>query len=115
MKSKYLDFIADKYLLECITNLHKSYVKAKNNISKKDLYSNKIDTIKLTFDSKFNGIDEESLIQSEILRQIDKSISNSIGTFHEQQRIRPQQSLKNFRPPVLQFGFRTTRCVISTL
>ena len=36
MKNKYLDFIADKYLLECITNLHKSYVKAKNNISKKD-------------------------------------------------------------------------------
>ncbi|TAE36139.1 MAG: Eco47II family restriction endonuclease, partial [Sphingobacteriales bacterium] len=42
------------------------------------------DTIKLTFDAKFNDIDEESLIQSEILRQIDKSINNSIGTFHEQ-------------------------------
>jgi Eco47II restriction endonuclease len=39
---------------------------------------------KLTFDSKFNDIDEESLIQAEILRQIDKSINNSIGTFHEQ-------------------------------
>ncbi len=35
-------------------------------------------------DSKFNDIEEESLIQSEILRQIDKSINNSIGTFHEQ-------------------------------
>lgn len=43
-----------------------------------------MDTIKLTFDSKFNNIDEESLIQAEILRQIDKSINNSIGTFHEQ-------------------------------
>jgi hypothetical protein len=32
----------------------------------------------------FNSVDEESLIQSEILRQIDKSINNSIGTFHEQ-------------------------------
>jgi hypothetical protein len=38
----------------------------------------------LTFDAKFNDFDEESLIQSEILRQIDKSINNSIGTFHEQ-------------------------------
>ena len=59
-------------------------MKAKNNVSKKSFYSNKVDTIKLTFDSKFNNIDEEDLIQSEILRQIDKSINNSIGTFHEQ-------------------------------
>jgi hypothetical protein len=43
-----------------------------------------VDTIKLTFDAKFNDIDEEKLIQAEILRQIDKSINNSIGTFHEQ-------------------------------
>ncbi len=48
------------------------------------MHSNKIDTIKLTFDTKFNQIDEESIIETEILRQIDKSINNSIGTFHEQ-------------------------------
>ncbi|MCO5276478.1 MAG: Eco47II family restriction endonuclease [Saprospiraceae bacterium] len=59
-------------------------MKAKNNISKKSFYTNKVDTIKLTFDAKFNGINEDDLIQSEILRQIDKSINNSIGTFHEQ-------------------------------
>ena len=84
MKNKYLVFISDKHLLDCIGNLHKAYLKAKNNITKKNFYSNKVDTIKLTFDAKFNNIDEESLIQSEILRQIDKSINNSIGTFHEQ-------------------------------
>jgi hypothetical protein len=84
MKNKYVNFISDEHLLECIGNLHKSYLKAKNNITKKNFYSNKVDTIKLTFDAKFNDIDEESLIQSEILRQIDKSINNSIGTFHEQ-------------------------------
>lgn len=71
-------------MLACIGNLHKSYLRAKNNISKKSLYSNKVDTIKLTFDARFNGITEDDLIQSEILRQIDKSINNSIGTFHEQ-------------------------------
>ena len=59
-------------------------LKAKNNVTKKNFYSNKVDTIKLTFDAKFNDIDEEGLIQAEILRQIDKSINNSIGTFHEQ-------------------------------
>ncbi|MBU2525640.1 MAG: Eco47II family restriction endonuclease [Bacteroidetes bacterium] len=84
MKNKYLNFITDEHLLTCIGNLHNAYLKAKNNITKKNFYSNKVDTIKLTFDAKFNDIDEEKLIQSEILRQIDKSINNSIGTFHEQ-------------------------------
>lgn len=84
MKNKYLNFISDEHFLNCIGNLHNSYLKAKNNITKKNFYSNKVDTIKLTFDSKFNDIDEEKLIQAEILRQIDKSINNSIGTFHEQ-------------------------------
>lgn len=84
MKNKYLSYISDEHFLICIGDLHKSYLKAKNNITKKNFYSNKVDSIKLTFDAKFNDIDEESLIQSEILRQIDKSINNSIGTFHEQ-------------------------------
>lgn len=82
--NKYVDFISDTHLLQCIANLHNAYLKAKNNVSKKNFYANKIDTIKLTFDAQFNNIDEENLIQAEILRQIDKSINNSIGTFHEQ-------------------------------
>jgi Eco47II restriction endonuclease len=84
MKNKYVDFISDDHLLHCIANLYKAYSKAKSNITKKNFYANKVDTIKLTFDAKFNDIDEESLIQAEVLRQIDKSINNSIGTFHEQ-------------------------------
>ena len=84
MKSKYVDFISDEHFLKCIEDLHDSYSKAKENISKKKFYNNKIDSIKLTFDAKFNKIDEESIIETEILRQIDKSINNSIGTFHEQ-------------------------------
>jgi hypothetical protein len=84
MKNKYVTFISDKHLISCIHNLYNAYLSAKNNISKKDFYTNKVDTIKLTFDSKFNDIDEDSLVQSEILRQIDKSINNSIGIFHEQ-------------------------------
>ncbi|WP_396149531.1 Eco47II family restriction endonuclease [Flavobacterium sp.] len=84
MKNKYVDFISDEHFLECVANLHNAYTKAKNNLTKKSFYSNKVDTVKLTFDAKFNSIDEESLIKGEILRQIDKSINNSIGTFHEQ-------------------------------
>lgn len=84
MANKYLSFISDEHLLSCIENLHKSYLKAKANVSKKKFYKNKIDTIKLTFDAKFNNLDEETLIKTEINRQIDKSINNSIGTFHEE-------------------------------
>lgn len=84
MSNKYVSFVSDEHLLSCIKNLHNAYLKAKDNISKKKFYSNKIDTFKLTFDSKFNDIDEEKIIQTEILRQIDKSINNSIGTFHEE-------------------------------
>ena len=84
MANKYLSFISDEHLLSCIENLHKSYLKAKANVSKKKFYKNKIDTIKLTFDAKFNDLDEETLIETEINRQIDKSINNSIGTFHEE-------------------------------
>jgi hypothetical protein len=84
MGNKYVNFISDEHLLLCVGNLHNAYAKAKNNITKRNFYSNKVDTIKLTFDANFNGIDQESLIQAEVLRQIDKSINNSIGTFHEQ-------------------------------
>lgn len=84
MANKYLNFISDEHLFNCIENLHKSYLKAKANVSKKKFYKNKIDTIKLTFDAQFNDLDEETLIKAEINRQIDKSINNSIGTFHEQ-------------------------------
>lgn len=84
MANKYVSFVSDKHFLNCIENLYAAYIKAKNGISKKKFYSNKIDTIKLTFDAKINDIDEEIIIENEILRQIDKSINNSIGTFHEQ-------------------------------
>lgn len=84
MANQYLNYISDEHLFFCIENLYASYHKAKQNISKKKFYNNKIDTIKLTFDAKFNQLDEEMLIKTEIARQIDKSINNSIGTFHEQ-------------------------------
>jgi len=84
MLNQYLSYISDEHLLFCIENLHNAYTKAKNDISKKKLYSNKVDTFKLTFDAKFNNLSETQLIENEIARQINKSITNSIGTFHEE-------------------------------
>lgn len=84
MKNKYVNFVTDVHLITCISNLHKAYMQAKNEITKKKFFSNKIDTIKLTFDSNLNQINEEILIETEILRQVDKSLENAIGTFHEE-------------------------------
>jgi hypothetical protein len=84
MANTYLSYISDEHLLYCVGNLHNAYLRAKADVSKKKFYKNKIDTIKLTFDAKFNDLDEETLIKTEISRQIDKSINNSIGIFHEQ-------------------------------
>lgn len=84
MSNEYLNFISDEDLILAVKNLHESYLKAKGKITKTKFYKNKIDTIKLMFDAKFNDLDEELLIKTEINRQIDKSINNSIGTFHEE-------------------------------
>lgn len=84
MRNRYVDFVTDEHLLKCVESLHNSYLNAKKDVTEKKFYKNKVDVFKLTFDSKFNKIDEEKLIQLEILRQIDKSINNSIGSFHEQ-------------------------------
>ena len=44
---------------------------------------NLIDPIKLTFDSKVYNNDIRSVIESEIVRQMDKSNTNHIGYFHQ--------------------------------
>ncbi len=68
MPNKYVNFISDEHFLFCIENLHNSYIKAKDRISKQKFYKNKIDTFKLTFDSKFNNLEEETIVENEILR-----------------------------------------------
>lgn len=83
-QNKYVDFVSDEHLLKCIENLYLAYVRAKNKFSKKKFYRNKVDTIKLIFDAKFNDLSEDELIKLEIARQIDKSVNNAIGSFHEQ-------------------------------
>ncbi|WP_179021676.1 Eco47II family restriction endonuclease [Winogradskyella forsetii] len=83
-KNKYVDFVSDGHLLQCISNLHNAYLVAKKEFTKRKFYNNKVDTFKLTFDSKFNDISETDLIKLEMARQIDKSVNNAIGTFHEE-------------------------------
>lgn len=83
-KNKYVDFVSDEHLIKCISNLYNSYNQSKKEFTKAKFYNNKVDAFKLTFDSKFNGLSEEELIKLEMSRQIDKSVNNAIGTFHEE-------------------------------
>jgi len=52
-------------------------------LKQKNLYKNKVDIFKMLFDKKFNNLSDEQLINKEIERQVDRTIVNAIGTFHE--------------------------------
>lgn len=55
----------------------------RTRISLKDFNKNIVDPIKLTFDSKVYGKTLEEIIESESIRQIDKTNTNHIGYFHQ--------------------------------
>lgn len=80
----YVSFISDEYLISCIEKLYNVYEKAKDEFTVRKFYENQIDPIKLLFDMNFFGISEKEVVAREIQRKIDKTISNAIGTFHEE-------------------------------
>ena len=79
----YLSFISDEDLLRCISELHQTYLSCQKEFTSKDFYKNKVDPIKFLFDMQFNGINENDYIKAEITRQVDKTITNAIGDFHQ--------------------------------
>ena len=52
-------------------------------IDLQEFNKNLIDPIKLTFDAKVYGMSFEEVIQTESVRQIDKTNTNKIGYFHQ--------------------------------
>lgn len=79
--SKYnLGFIADNDIYEHVRN---TALKYRSSINLKEFNKNIIDPIKLTFDSKIYGQTIKESINTECLRQIDKSNNNCIGYFHQ--------------------------------
>ncbi len=83
MDNKYVNFVSDEHLLNCVSQLYRTYQKAKGTINRTALYKNKVDVFKMLFDSRFNDLSYDVLVTNEIARQVDKSINNAIGTFHE--------------------------------
>ncbi len=75
-----LSFISDSDLFDHVKETVEKY---RFSINLKKFNKNLIDPIKLTFDSKVYGKSLEEIIESEIIRQIDKSNTNHIGYFHQ--------------------------------
>lgn len=78
-----MDFIKQEDFIKHVKEiLNKMY--EKKNIGKlSEFNKNLIDPIKLTFDTFTNQLTKKTLIISEIDRQVDKSITNHIGEFHQ--------------------------------
>ena len=75
-----LSFISDENLYAHVKETVEKY---RFSINLKKFNKNLIDPIKLTFDSKVYDKSLEEIIESEIIRQIDKSNTNHIGYFHQ--------------------------------
>ena len=82
--NSYVSFISDEDFERCVSKLYDSYDAADKKFDEKKFYSNTVDPFKLTFDKYFKNLDDEDLLKREVDRQIDKSITNAIGTFHEE-------------------------------
>ncbi len=80
MRSYNLSFISDENLFNHVKETIKKY---RFKINLKEFNKNLIDPIKLTFDSKVYGKSIEEIIESESIRQMDKSNSNNIGYFQQ--------------------------------
>lgn len=80
MKDYNLGFISNQLIFNHIKEtvlLYKTYIDLES------FNSNLIDPIKLTFDAKVYGKSFIEIIESECIRQIDKSNTNHIGYFHQ--------------------------------
>ena len=80
MRNYNLGFISDEAIFSHIKSTVQQY---RRSIDLSEFNKNLIDPIKLTFDSKIYGQSIRQTIESECIRQIDKSNNNCIGYFHQ--------------------------------
>lgn len=80
MNNYNLSFISDIDLFNYVKTIVEKY---RFSIDLAKFNENIIDPIKLTFDSKVYNKNIKDIIESEVLRQIDKSNTNHIGYFHQ--------------------------------
>ena len=79
-KNYNLGFISDE---DIFNHVKSTVLQYRRSINLKEFNKNIIDPIKLTFDSKIYGQTIAQTIESECIRQIDKTNNNRIGYFHQ--------------------------------
>lgn len=80
MKNYNLGFIKDE---DIFNHVKATALQYRRSINLKEFNKNIIDPIKLTFDAKIYGQTMKQTIESECIRQIDKTNNNRIGYFHQ--------------------------------
>lgn len=80
MNKYHLGFLTDE---EIYNHVKSTVLQYRRSINLKEFNKNIIDPIKLTFDSKIYGQTMAQTIESECIRQIDKTNNNRIGYFHQ--------------------------------
>lgn len=80
MHSYNLGFISDQDLFSHVQETVKKY---RFVIDLKEFNKNLVDPIKFTFDAHVYGKTIAQVVESEVLRQLDKSNNNHIGYFHQ--------------------------------
>ena len=80
MKKYNLHFIRDCDLFD---HVKCTVLKYRFAINLQEFSKNLLDPIKLTFDAKVYKKDIEEVLESEVIRQLDKSNTNHIGFFHQ--------------------------------
>ena len=75
-----LGFISDEKIFQHVKDTVGQY---RNTITLNEFNKNIVDPIKLTFDAKIYGQTMRQTIESECIRQIDKTNNNRIGYFHQ--------------------------------
>jgi len=82
MINKYVNFVSDKEFLECVKWVCSAYPES-DEVNMKSLQKNTIDPFKLIFDIINGTLEVDNWINTERIRQNDKTINNRIGEFHQ--------------------------------
>ncbi len=80
MRDYHLGFISNEIIYHHVKETACRY---RRSINLEEFNRSIIDPIKLTFDAKVYGKNIEEIIETECIRQIDKSNTNHIGYFHQ--------------------------------
>ena len=80
--NKYVNFVSDEHFLNCVKWVCDSYPSS-DDVTDEQLQRNGIDPFKMIFDIMNCKTDLEKWKITEYTRQVDKTINNRIGDFHQ--------------------------------